>query len=126
MNLLNIIFKTSQFINKLKASNGYKFSNRLESSPYVRCFVIFFNSSSKKFDWVKKRKQKIIYDLNNNFNQIYKRKIKNGREWENKRSFFKLYCFTLSVPNILNGLHNTENRFTINFKTLLFDRKKVQ
>ena len=94
MNIENIIEKTNQFINKLETSKGFKLFERSEISPYARCFVIFTKSLTKQFDWLKERRQKLIYDLNLDLYDLYQKKINNYIDWRYDKSFLQLYCFT--------------------------------
>lgn len=109
MDIINIIDKSDRFINKLETSNGFKLFSRSEVSPYARCFVIFTKYLTKKFDWLEKRKQQLISDLNIDLYNNYKEKINNGIAWRHDKSFLQLYCFTLSSLNILKGQLNTKN-----------------
>ena len=124
MNIENIIEKTNQFINKLETSKGFKLFERSEISPYARCFVIFTKSLTKQFDWLKERRQKLIYDLNLDLYDLYQKKINNYIDWRYDKSFLQLYCFTLSSLNILDGQLNNQN-FKILKKILDIDIKNT-
>ena len=99
MNIKKIIKKANQFIDKLETSKGFKLFEKSEVSPYARCFVIFTKSLTKQFNWLKKNKIKLIYDLNIDLYDFYKKKIINGVDWRYDKSFLQLYCFTLSSLN---------------------------
>ena len=120
LDILKIIKKSNQFISELETPEGFKLFKRSEVSPYARCFVIFNKSLSKQFDWLEKRKQKLIDDLNIDLYQFYKKQNDNGIEWGNDKSFLQLYCFTLSALSILNGSLDNKN-FEILKKILKID-----
>ena len=109
LNIKNIIQKSDQFISKLETSVGFKLFENSEVSPYARCFVIFNKSLIKQFDWLDKRKKKLIHDLNIDLCNFYQEKINNSIDWRYDKSFLQLYCFTLSSLNILNGQLNNQN-----------------
>ena len=76
MDIKNIIKKADKFIDKLETSNGFKLFERSEVSPYARCFVIFNKSLLKRSEWLKDRKDKLIYELNDDIYNIYQKKEK--------------------------------------------------
>ena len=123
LNIKKIIKKANQFIDKLETSKGFKLFEKSEVSPYARCFVIFTKSLTKQFNWLKKNKIKLIYDLNIDLYDFYKEKIINGVDWRYDKSFLQLYCFTLSSLNILNGQLDSQN-LEILKKILDIDIKK--
>jgi len=124
LNIENIIEKTNQFINKLETSKGFKLFERSEISPYARCFVIFTKSLTKQLDWLEKRKQQLVHDLNIDLYNLYQEKIVNHIDWRYDKSFLQLYCFTLSSLNILDGQLSDQN-FKILKKILDIDIKNT-
>ena len=54
MDIINIIHKSNQFIDKLETSNGFKLFERSEETPFARCFVVFNKSLTKQYDWLEK------------------------------------------------------------------------
>lgn len=123
MNIIDIIQKTDQYINTLETSGGYKLFKKSEVSPFARCFVIFNKSLTKKYNWLEKRKEQLIYDLNADLYILYQKRITNNIDWEYDKIFLQLYCFTLSSLNILNGQLNEKN-IEILKKILDIDVKK--
>ncbi len=109
MDIKNIISKTDQFINELETPEGFKLFKRSEVSPYARCFVIFIKYLTKQFNWLEKRKSKLIYDLNIDLNNYYENKISSNIDWRYDKSFLQLFCFTLSSLNILDAQLNNKN-----------------
>ena len=124
LNIKNLIKKSDQFINKLETSKGFKLFERSEVSPYARCFVIFNKYLTKQFHWLEKRKQQLIYDLNNELNAFYNAKINSNIDWRYNKPFLQLFCFTLSSLNILNAKLNDKN-LDILKKILNIEIKKV-
>ena len=109
MNIINIIHKANQFINTLETSEGFKLFERSEATPFARCFVIFNKSLMKQHDWLEKRKQQLINELNNDLSILYNKIIDKSINWKTDKSFLQLYCFTLSSLNILKGQLNNQN-----------------
>ena len=72
---------------------------------------------------LKKRKQRLINDLNNDLNNLYNKIISKSINWKADKSFLQLYCFTLSCLNILKGQLNAQN-LEILKKILDIDLKK--
>ncbi len=123
MNIRDIINKSDQFINKLETPNGFKLFIRSEVSPYARCFVIFNKNLTKQFDWLEKRKQQLIYDLNSDLYSFFLEKVRKKIDWLFDKSFLQLFCFTLSSLNILSGQLDKKNLDLLN-KILEIDIKK--
>lgn len=109
MNIENNIKKADQFINKLETSKGFKLFQRSEVSPYARCFVVFTKYLTKQIDWLEKRKQKLINDLNVDLYTFYNAKINSNIDWKYDKPFLQLFCFTLSSLNILDGKLDDKN-----------------
>ena len=109
MNIEDIIKKADQYINTLETTGGFKLFERSEVSPFARCFVIFNKSLMKKHDWLEKRKQQLINELNNDLSDLYNKIIFKSINWKKDKSFLQLYCFTLSSLNILKGQLNSQN-----------------
>ena len=114
MNIENIIKKSDQFINKLETSKGFKLFEKSEVSSYARCFVIFTKYLTKQFDWLEKRKQQLIDDLNIDLYALYNDQINNNIDWRYNKPFLQLFCFTLSSLNILDGHLNNKNLEILN------------
>ena len=123
MNIVDIIQKADQYINTLETSDGYKLFKRSEVSPFARCIVIFNKSLTKQHDWLQKRKEQLIYDLNTDLYILYQKKMTNNIDWRYDKTFLQLYCFTLSSLNILNGQLNDKNTDILK-KILDIDLKK--
>ena len=75
LNIKKIINESDYFIDKLETSDGYKLFKRSEVSPFARCFVIFNKSLIKKLIGLKKEKNNLIEDLNNDLYKLYKKKL---------------------------------------------------
>ena len=123
MDIKNIIKKADKFIDKLESSTGFKLFERSEVSPYARCFVIFNKSLLKKTKWLKDRKDKLIYELNEDIHNIYLKRNNNGLNLIYDKPFLQLFCFILSSLNILDGRLNSKN-FEIFTKLLNTNLKK--
>jgi len=123
LNISNTIKKTNEFIDKLEYNDEFKLFERSEVSPYARCFVIFVKFLIKQNSWLKKRREKLIYFLNIDLHNLYKKKIGSGTDIKYDKAFLQLFCFTLSSLNILEGELDNEN-LEIFKKLLDIDVKK--
>ena len=124
MNIENNIKKANQFINQLETSRGFKLFERSEVSPYARCFVIFTKYLTKQFNWLEKRKQQLIHDVNIDLYAFYKNKISSNIDWKFDKPFLQLFCFTLSSLNILDAKLSDKNLEILN-KILNVEVKKI-
>lgn len=114
MKINSIIHKADQYTNSLETSKGFKFFQRSEVSPFARCFVIFIKFLIRQDDWLEKRREKLINDLNIELNNFYQKKIFDHIDFKYDKPFLQLFSFTLSSLNILNGKLNDQNLKILN------------
>ena len=101
------------FADSIELEDEFRLFARSDIGPFARCFAIFVRALCKDNEWLERRAENLILELNTSFDSFFAERVGQVDDVRFDKSILQLLCFTLSALNILNGDLSEKNQLVV-------------